>query len=407
MQYLEQKPAEVEALFSDFLISVTSFFRNPRAFDVLQEEVIPKLFAGKYMQETIRVWVPGCSTGEEAYSIGILLQEHMETLRQIFKIQIFATDIDIQAIERARTGIYPSSTAVDVSPERLERFFSTDLDGTYRINKDIREMIIFSEHDLTKDPPFSKLDLLSCRNVLIYMDVDLQKRLIPLFYYALNPGRFLFLGSSETVNGFTNLFDTLDRKAKLYQRRQNVGTDQFSSIATYIPPRLEPREIQRKQIEIPVQAKPKFRELTEKILLQNYAPVGVLVNEKGEDILYIHGRTGMYLEPAPGEAGMNILSMAREGLQKRLTVALQRAKTDKKPLFYSGVQVKTNGDFTGINLVVIPVAATPYAAEGQGLFLVIFEEPPKWWEQKKAEEAVSIEEKGESSESITETDGKF
>lgn len=387
VNYLEQKPAETEALFRDFLISVTSFFRNPRAFDALEEEVIPKLFAEKHLHETVRIWVPGCSTGEEAYSIGILLQEHMEALRRTFKIQIFATDIDSRAIERARTGIYPASISVDVSPERLERFFTLSPDGSYRINKNIREMVIFSEHDLTKDPPFSKLDLLSCRNVLIYMDSELQKRLIPLFYYALNPGKYLFLGSSETVNGFTNLFDTLDRKAKLYQSRQNSGSEQFHSIATYIPQRLESREVPAKVVEIPVQGKPKYRELTEKILLQNYTPAGVLVSETG-DILYIHGRTGMYLEPAPGEAGMNILTMAREGLRQRLTIALQRAKNDKKPLFYSEVQVKTNGDFTSVNLVVIPVAATPYALEGPDLLLIIFEKAPVW-EQKKTEEAVS------------------
>jgi len=404
LHYLEQKPAEIEALFRDFLISVTSFFRNPKAFDTLEEEVIPKIFAGKNIHETIRIWVPGCSTGEEAYSIGILLQEHMEALRRTFKIQIFATDIDSQAIERARAGIYPASIAVDISPERLERFFAVGPDGNYRIHKNIREMVIFSEHDLTKDPPFSKLDLLSCRNVLIYMDGELQKRLIPLFYYALNPGKFLFLGSSETINGFTSLFDTLDRKAKLYQSRQNVGIEQLHSIATYIPPRLAIKEIQKKPDEILIQSKPKFRELTEQILLQNYAPVGVLVNEKG-DILYIHGRTGMYLEPAPGEAGMNILKMAREGLQQRMSIALHRAISDKKPLFYPGVQVKTNGDFTGINLAIIPVAATPYAADGPDLFLVIFEEPLKW-EQKKIEEAPFEDGKNEAHGCATETDKK-
>lgn len=403
--FLEQKPTEVEALFRDFLISVTSFFRNPKAFDTLLEEIIPKLFVGKHLNETIRIWVPGCSTGEEAYSIGILLQEHMETLRRTFKIQIFATDIDSRAIERARAGIYPASIAVDVSPERLERFFDLGPDGNYRIRKNIREMVIFSEHDLIKDPPFSKLDLLSCRNVLIYMDAELQKRLIPLFYYALNPGKFLFLGSSETINGFTNLFDTLDRKTKLYQSRQDVGVEQLHSIVGYIPPRLEPKRIQTKQREIPVKGKPKFRELTENILLQNYAPASVLVNEKG-DVLYMHGRTGMYLEQAPGEGEMNILSMAREGLQQKLTIALQRAKTDSKPLFYSGVKVKTNGDIISVNLTVKPVAATPYEAEGPDILLVIFEEPTKW-EQKKTEEELSSEEKGESHDSTTETDRRI
>lgn len=405
VDYLEKNPVEVEALFSDFLISVTSFFRNPKAFDKLQEEVIPTLLIGKRSNDIIRIWVPGCSTGEEAYSIGILLQEHMETIRQNFKIQIFATDIDYRAIERARAGVYPASITADVSSERLERFFTMSPDGNYRINKNIREMVIFSEHDLTRDPPFSKLDLLSCRNVLIYMDSELQKRLIPMFYYSLNPGKYLFLGSSETINGFTDLFDTLDRSAKLYQSRPNVGAEKHYSIATFIPSKLRSREIQGKPEEIPAQGKTKYREITEQILLQNYAPVGVLVNESG-DILYTYGRTGMYLELATGEAGFNILNMAREGLHQRLPIALHRAAVDKKPSFYSGVQVKTNGDFTSVNLMVIPVSITLYAVDGPDLYLIIFEEPPKWV-QKKIGEADTKDEKGGTSESRTEVDQRI
>lgn len=405
VNYLDQKPAEVEALYQDFLISVTSFFRNKMSFDMLSEEVIPNLFIGKSINDPIRIWVAGCSTGEEAYSIAILLQEHMEAIRRTFRIQVFATDIDARAIERARTGVYPASIAVDVSTERLERFFSVGSDGNYRIHKNIREMVIFSEHDLIKDPPFSRLDLLSCRNVLIYMDGKLQKRLIPLFYYALNSGKYLFLGSSETIDGFTNLFDTLDRKAKLYKTRQNVGADQLRSISTFIPPKLEIRDINIEPHETSIQSRPKFRELTERILLQNYAPVGVLVNEKG-DILYIFGRTGMYLEPAPGEAGMNILKMAREGLYQRLSMALHIAIADKKPLYYSGVKVKTNGDFTNINLTIIPVAATPYAIEGPDLFLIVFEEHKKS-EQKKIERLAPMDKKEETSESGTEVDPRI
>jgi len=405
VSYLEQKHAEVEALFRDFLISVTSFFRNPKTFDTFNEKVIPGLFAGKYAGESIRVWVPGCSTGEEAYSLGILFQEHMEKLKQTFNIQIFATDIDGQAIEQARIGTYPPSISVDVSEERLARFFTQGPDGNYRIRKSIRDMVIFSEHDLVKDPPFSKIDLLSCRNVLIYMDGELQKRLIPLFYYALNPGKFLFLGSSETVNGFTDLFDTLDRKAKLYQSKQNVENEKFRSIATFIPPRLKPRAAQRTSEEVPVEGQPKLRELTERILLQRYAPAGVIVNEKG-DIFYIHGRTGMYLEPSQGEAGMNILKMAREGLTHRLTTALHRAAADKKPLFYPGLRVKTNGDFTTVNLVLLPVTSGPYAADRPDLFLVIFEEPPKS-EQKIIGKAVSRDAKDGTCESATEIDERI
>ena len=240
VRYLQQTPAEVEALFRDLLIGVTSFFRDPEAFAALQEQVIPQLFAGKAAGAAIRVWVPGCSTGEEAYSIAILLQEHMEVLKQSFKVQVFATDIDRQAIEQARTGVYPASIAADVSPERLARFFVQEPDGTaYRIHKGIRDMLIFSEQDVIKDPPFSKLDLISCRNLLIYMGGDLQKKLIPLFHYALNPGGMLFLGTSETVGEFVDLFATLDRKSKLYQRKEDGSARTPPGHGAFLPPLTE------------------------------------------------------------------------------------------------------------------------------------------------------------------------
>ncbi|HIH94822.1 TPA: PAS domain S-box protein [Methanosarcina acetivorans] len=386
VNYLEQNSLEVEALFRDFLINVTSFFRNPDAFDVLKEKIIPNLFIDKLVDESIRIWVPGCSTGEEAYSIGILIQEHMDLLKQPFKVQIFATDIDAHAIEQARIGAYPASISVDVSKERLGRFFTQGPDGSYRVQKVIRDMVIFSDHDLIKDPPFSKLDLVSCRNVLIYMDGELQKRLIPIFHYALNPGKFLFLGTSENVYGFTNLFDTLDRKAKLYKSRKSGEDEQYHAIAKFVPPQLELRETQKPSEEVPI-GESKLRELSEQMLLQLYAPASVLVNEKGE-ILYIHGRTGMYLELAPGGAGMNILKMAREGLRQKLIKVFHKAAVDKKPLFYPGLQVKTNGDFVIVNLTIVPVNASPRKVSGPNLFLVTFEESPES-EQNKTEEAVA------------------
>ncbi len=370
--YLEQKPAEVEALFHDLLIGVTSFFRNPTTFEVLQEKVIPNLFTGKRANSAIRIWVPGCSTGEEVYSIGILLQEQMEMLKQIFKVQIFATDIDSRAIGEARSGVYPASISIDISPERLERFFTRESSGNYRIQKSIRDMIVFSEQDIIKDPPFSKLDLLSCRNVLIYMDRELQKKLIPLFHYSLNPGGFLFLGPSETVGEFEDLFYTLDRKSKLY-RKKDVSSGHIP-IGTFIPSRPESRETQRPPGKALIESKTQLREVTEQTMLQHYAPVGVLVNQRG-DILYLHGRTGMYLEPAPGEAGLNILKMAREGLRQELATDLYKAAVNKEPVFHPGLRVKTNGDFTTVNLALRPVAAGPEVADGTNLFLVTFEEP--------------------------------
>ena len=237
VRHLQQTPAEVEALFRDLLIGVTNFFRDPEAFAALKEQVIPRLFAGKDAGAVIRVWVPGCSTGEEAYSIAILLQEHMDLLKQSFKVQVFATDIDRQAIDQARTGLYPASIAADISAERLARFFAQEPDGTaYRVHKGLRDMLIFSEQDVIKDPPFSKLDLISCRNLLIYMGGELQKKLIPLFHYALNPGGVLFLGTSETVGEFADLFATLDRKSKLYQRKEDGSGAHRPAMGKYLPP---------------------------------------------------------------------------------------------------------------------------------------------------------------------------
>lgn len=394
--HLEQKPDEVEALFHDLLIGVTSFFRNPMAFEAFQKKVIQNLFTGKHPDSTIRIWVPGCSTGEEAYSIGILLQEQMDMLKKVFKIQIFATDIDKKAIEKARSGVYPATISIDISPERLERFFTKDSGGNYRIQKNIRDMMIFSEQDIIKDPPFSRLDLLSCRNVLIYMDKELQKKLIPLFHYALNPGGFLFLGPSETVGELESLFDTLERKSKLY-RKKDVSSG-LPLIGTFIPPRLENRDIKIPSGKAPFEGKTQLRDLTERTMLQYYAPDGVLVNDTG-DILYIHGRTGMYLEPAPGEAGLNILKMAREGLQQKLTMALHEAVRRKEPVLYPGLRVKTNGDFTTINLALRPVGRGPDAAVGPNIFLVTFEELPEW-EQSQTEKSPAAD----ACESSTEVD---
>ena len=221
LRYMQLTRGEADALFRELLIGVTSFFRDSEIFDEVQKQVIPQLFAGKAAGSVIRVWVPGCSTGEEAYSIAMLLRERMEDLKENFKVQIFATDIDREAIDHARAGVYPSSIIADVSPERLAHFFDQEQpDGsTYRIHKTIRDMLIFSEHDLIKNPPFSKLDLISCRNLLIYMGAELQKKLMPLFHYALNPGGMLVLGSSESVGDFVNLFAPIERKSRIFQRK--------------------------------------------------------------------------------------------------------------------------------------------------------------------------------------------
>ncbi len=378
VKYLQQTTEEVEALFRDLLIGVTNFFRDPEAFQALEELVIPKLFAGKTAGAVIRVWSPGCSTGEEAYSLAILLAERQEAMKQSFKVQVFATDIDSQAIATARAGLYPASIAADLSPERLARFFTAESDGSaYRIHKSIRDVMVFSEQNMIKDPPFSKLDLISCRNLLIYMGVELQKKIIPLFHYALNPGGFLFLGTSETVGEFGDLFATLDRKSKLYQSKEDFHGAQRAALGRFLPPMTAidaalPQTAGKKAAF----GKLSLRELTEQALLQQVAPAGVLVNGQG-DILYLHGRTGMYLEPPPGEAGINnILKMAREGLRRHLTTALHKAARTKEVLRQPGLRVKTNGAFTTVNLTVRPMEAGFGASLEVPLYLVIFEEAP-------------------------------
>jgi len=372
VRYLEQNPAEVDALFQDLLIGVTSFFRNPAMFEALQEKVIQNLFTGKHPDSVVRIWVPGCSTGEEAYSIGILIQEHMEMLKKDFKVQIFATDIDGRAILKARRGVYPPTISIDIIPERLNRFFTQDSNGHYCIQKKIRDMIVFSEQDILKDPPFSKLALLSCRNLLIYMDRKLQKKLIPLFHYALKKDGFLFLGPSETLGEFDYLFETVDRKSKLF-RKKDVSSGHLL-MHTFISPKLESKETKKPFSKATVEDEPQLRELTEHTMLEYSTSVGLLVDKRG-DILYIHGRTGMYLEPSSGKAGpYNILKMAREGLKQELTTALHIAVVRKEPVFLSGLRVKTNGDFTTVNLALRPVAVGSDEADGQNLFLIIIEE---------------------------------
>ena len=381
IKFLQQTPPEVDALFRDLLIGVTNFFRDPDAFKVLEEQIISKLFAGRRADSVIRVWTPGCSTGEEAYSLAILLAERQEAMKQSFKVQIFATDLDSQAITVARAGRYPASIAADLTPERLARFFTAEADGSaYRINKPLRDMLIFSEQNLVQDPPFSRLDLISCRNLLIYLGADLQKKLIPLFHYALNQGSYLFLGTSETVGEFNDLFAVHDRKAKIYQRKDSYHSLHRSAVGRFLPP-VTAMQIAHPQVtgkgKSTFSVKPPLRELTEQALLRQVAPAAALVNSDG-DILYLHGRTGRYLELTPGETGVsNILKMARDGLRRDLTTALHNAVAGREIVCFPGLRVKTNGDFSMVNLTIQPVLGITGAAVDTPLYLVVLEDAPE------------------------------
>jgi two-component system, chemotaxis family, CheB/CheR fusion protein len=375
LRYLQLTRSEVDALFRDLLIGVTNFFRDTEIFEEIRKQVIPQLLAGKTAGSVIRVWVPGCSTGEEAYSIAILFRERMEEMKENFKVQVFATDIDSAAIDHARAGIYPSSIIADVSAERLAHFFDQDNpDGSaYRIRRTVRDMLIFSEHDLIKDPPFSKLDLISCRNLLIYMGPELQKRLMPLFHYALNPGGMLVLGSSESVGEFANLFSPVDRSAKIFRRKAGEsGTPRIGTGRSSVHPpeheiALQTSSGPRNEKNLPL------HEIAMRTVLAHYSPVGALVNDRG-DILYLLGRTGRYLEPTPGEASLNIFRMAREGLRGDLTIALHRAFSLGISAHHTGLRVKSDDTFTNVDLTVLPVPGDTEDARSRNLFLVILEE---------------------------------
>jgi two-component system CheB/CheR fusion protein len=296
VRYLLENPAEVEALFRELLIGVTSFFRDADSFNILKKDIIPKVFEQMAPNAIFRAWVPGCSTGEEVYSLAIVLQECLEKTSKKIQLQLFGTDIDNYAIDNAREGLFPASIAADVTKDRLKRFFTKEGDF-YRIRKKVRDCVVFSIQDVIKDPPFSCLSLLCCRNLLIYLDTQAQKKLLPLFHYTLHPGGILVLGSSETIGGFSNLFQTLNSKWKIFRRlevpqnlRQVVDFPSGPSTVIYSERTLpETFTLQRGDI----------CQLAQKAVLDNFAPTAVLVNAKG-NILHVQGRTGKYLEPPSG-----------------------------------------------------------------------------------------------------------
>jgi two-component system CheB/CheR fusion protein len=368
VRYLRQTPLEVATLFRELLIGVTNFFRDPPAFESLQEHVIRRLFAGT-PGGSVRIWVPGCSSGEEAYSLAMLIREYLDELKQSFQVQVFATDIDAEAIEKARAGVYPNSIAADVSPKRLSRFFAQDQGGnSYHISKSIRDLVVFAEQDALKDPPFSKLDLISCRNLLIYLGGEAQNKILRLFHYALNQDGYLFLGNSETIGEFMDLFAGVDKKWKIYQRKGEVTPR--AAIAPYTPPLAAEGAVRRASFAGEPSHPGGPRDLAEQVLLEDYVPASVLIDAKF-DVLYIHGRTGKYLELAAGDARLNLLHMARQGLRMELTAAARKALTLQAPVRYDGLQVKSNGDTSFVNLIVQPVMK-PEAA--RGLLMVIFED---------------------------------
>lgn len=367
IDHLEEHPEEVEALFQEMLINVTHFFRDPTAFQALTEKVIHPFIPLKHATHTpLRVWIAGCSSGEEAYSIAIAIQEQIEALKTECEVQIFATDLDSEAVSTARRGFYTDGSLENVSAERLQRFFQLEDEG-YRVKKKIRDMVLFSTQNVISDPPFSRIDLLCCRNLLIYLEHELQNQLFLQFHYSLNPDGVLFLGNSESISSNSDLFTVIDRKHKIFQRKDAVTRRLVKAL-----PRLAPQRIAAEDAG-PRKDRPAagdLREWTEKALLEYHTPACVIIDFK-HNILFIHGHTGKYLEPTAGEISNNLVRMAREGLKTELATALHAAMTQKKAVRRDRVQVKTNGDYQAINLTVRPVDGLP----GYGdLIMVVFEE---------------------------------
>jgi len=366
-RYLQENPPEVQVLFKELLINVTSFFRDKEAFEALTKAVLPRIFEGKPENYIFRAWVPGCASGEEAYTIAMLFSEYMDEIKKDFKLQIYATDIDDDAIATARAGTYPANIAIDVSPERLRRFFSKG-DSGYRIKKEIREMVVFAIQNVITDPPFTKMDLISCRNVLIYLEVELQNRVIPAFHYALRPGGVLFLSPSEGIGNFTDLFNPLDKKWKMYTTKPSLISARTLVAQRFAWTSDRPEPVQGNAPG--TRDKTNFAELTKRVLLQSYAPPSVITDEKG-NIVYVHGDTGKYLQPAQGQATLNVIDMAREGLQLDLRSAIMAATMQKKPVAIKDLPVRTNGGIHGVDLTVRPLADPEATRE---LLLVSFQD---------------------------------
>lgn len=363
IRYLQGNPEEIETLFQELLIGVTSFFRDPEAFDVLEKHAIPLLFDHRPADRSIRVWVPGCSTGEEAYSIAILIRQQMDRVGQEYDVQIFATDIDQRAIETARQGLYPPNIELDVPAHYLRRYFTQDAQN-YQVVKQIRDMVVFAAQSVIKDPPFSKMDLISFRNVMIYFDPNLQQLVIPMLHYALNARGILFLGTSESLGEYEYLFKAVDRKHKIYER---AGSTLARS---GLPTQAALWTTERKRFGVVAPEKKRdLREIVERLLNAEYTPPAVVVTGAGE-IVYFHQRTGNFLEPASGDAALHILSMAREGLRLPLTGALRKVASQNEESVYTNLKIHMGNQTETINLRVRPFVMPE---DMRGLFLVIFE----------------------------------
>ncbi|MBR0789113.1 PAS domain-containing protein [Bradyrhizobium manausense] len=366
VDFLRNDKDEAQHLFNDLLIGVTEFFRDKREFDVLESQIIPKIFENKNTGQQVRVWVLGCATGEEAYSIGILLREHMATLDSAPQVQIFATDIDGRALATARVGRYRTNIEQDMTPERLARWFVREGD-TYCVVKELREMCIFSQHNVIKDAPFSKLDIVSCRNLLIYLNAELQNRVIPLFHFALLPDRYLFLGNSENVTRHPKLFAPVDRRARIFKKLET---------GTRLPPEFP---ISTSAGRAPVEVAP-IRSFGPDVglerraqrIAERYAPAYVITDDNFQ-ILHFSGRTGRYIEPTAGAASLDLLQLVHRDLRLELRTALSRAAESNESAQAEQIQLGVNGHRVLVDITVEPILD---GAGGHRNFVVLFKDGP-------------------------------
>jgi two-component system CheB/CheR fusion protein len=356
IKLVESSPSELDALFNDLLINVTSFFRDPLTFKVLKKKVFPRLVKAHTGESPLRFWVCGCSTGEEAYSLAMSLVEFFDQTRSHRPAQIFATDVSDTGIEKARAGIYPPNIQQDVSGERLRRFF-TKVNGNYQVHKSIRDMCVFARQNVLVDPPFSNLDLVSCRNVLIYFGPALQRRVVPLYHYALRNSGFLLLGNSETIGANTEHFSLLDKKHKIYSKKASFIRPGFE-----VPPRpheLELKEPRAAGTNPPRENKPlDLQQHLDRLLLREFSPATVVVNSQ-MDVVHFRGRTGLYLEHAPGSASLNLFKMLRESLSVSARAALSKASRQDAPVKHSGIEFRHNSHTFELTIEVVPFRLDP------------------------------------------------
>lgn len=373
VRYLRENPQELDLLFKELLIGVTSFFRDPEVWEKLRTKALPTLLTKYPAGKQMRAWVTACSTGEEAYTLAMTFKEVLDDVKPEgrFSLQIFATDLDEDAIERSRFGVYPANIEADVSPQRIARFFIKD-GSDYRIKKEIREMVIFAPQNIIMDPPFTKLDILTCRNLLIYLGSELQNRLMPLFHYTLAEQGILMLGTSETVGSFSSLFNPLDIKSKLYNRIDtplSLTEIEFPTKLLPATPVAKTLTDRTQHMKMPI---PNLQILADRLLLQNYSPAAVIATHEG-DILYINGHTGKYLEPAAGKANWNLYAMAREGLRHELGMAIKKAQSQADPVYVPNLTIGTNGVKQTINLTVQSIITSDALS---GSLMVIFTDVP-------------------------------